>query len=75
MAGILRRSKPEAECTPVSTKEDGTKVMVCKVDDGKVFQVEVDKAGNVNIDAKYVVITPEDYKKIHNAIKEQSAPV
>lgn len=71
MAGILRRNKPEAECTMISTREDGTKVYMCKVEEGKVFQVEVDRTGRVNIDAKLVVASPEDYRKIHQAIKEQ----
>lgn len=72
---ILRRNKPEAECTLVGTKEDGTRSYVCKVDEGKVFKVEVDKAGKVDIDAQFVVASPEDYKKIHGAIKQQSSPV
>lgn len=72
---ILRRNKPEAECTLIGTKEDGTKSYVCKVGEGKVFQVEMDKEGNVHLDAKFVVATPEDYKKIHGAIKQQSSPV
>jgi hypothetical protein len=69
---FLKRNKPEAECTLMGTKEDGTKSYICKVDEGKVFQVEVDKTGKINIDAKFVVATPDDYKKIHNTIK---APV
>jgi hypothetical protein len=76
MSSILRRNKPEAECTMIGTKEDGTRSYVCKVDEGKVFQVEVDKSGNVNIDAKFVLITNEEYKKIHEALRKgQSAVV
>jgi hypothetical protein len=73
MSSILKR-KSEAECTLVGTKEDGTKSYLCRVDEGKVFEVNVDKAGNISIDAKFVLITKDEYEKIHNALKKGQPP-
>jgi len=70
---ILRR-KSEAECTLIGTKDDGTKSYICKVDEGKVFEVTVDKTGNVHIDAKFVLITDEEYKKVHEALRKVQPP-
>ncbi len=72
---ILRRNKPPAECTLINEREDGTKVFVCKVDESKVFEVQVDKTGRLEIDAKFVVATPDDYRKIHEAIKMKESSV
>lgn len=70
MSSIFKR---KTECTLIGTKEDGTKTYVCRVDDSKVFQVEMDKEGNIHLDAKFVIATPEDYRKIHDALQKAQA--
>ncbi|MEM2445418.1 MAG: hypothetical protein QW734_02025 [Candidatus Bathyarchaeia archaeon] len=71
---FLKKRDDAAECTLIGTREDGTQTWICKVDDGKIFQVERTKDGDMRLDAKMVVPTPEDFKKIYEGIRRQSQP-
>jgi len=73
MASLIKR-KPSADCQLIKVDEEGMRYYVCRVDEGKVFEVKVDKQGNINPTPKYFIISPEDYKKIHQAIKEIEIP-
>jgi hypothetical protein len=67
---ILKRKG--TACTLIGTKEDGTRKFVCQFDGSKVFEVDVDTSGKLHIDAKYVLISQEEYKKIYDELKRQS---
>jgi len=75
MPDILKR-RNATECHPISTNEDGTQTLVCQVDESKIFEVTTNKNGEIEkITPKTVLMTPEDYKKIYNALKRQISPV
>ena len=73
MTAMFRKPR-EAECQKVG-EEEGKEKYVCKVEDGKTFEVLVDETGNFQVRSKYIVPTVDDYKKIRKALIEKGKVV
>jgi hypothetical protein len=75
MSSILKRREGTA-CNLIGTSEDGVKKWVCQVDESKIFEVTTDKNGEIKeMNPKTVLMTPNDYKKVYDALKRQISPI
>jgi hypothetical protein len=75
MPDILKR-REESACSLIGTSDDGSKKWVCQVDESKIFEVTTNKEGEIKeVNPKTVLMTPEDYKKVYNALKRQISPI
>ncbi|MCS7124559.1 MAG: hypothetical protein NZ932_03990 [Candidatus Bathyarchaeota archaeon] len=69
---IFKKRNDSAKCTLTGVREDGTRIYVCKIpEEGKIFKAEQDKKGDIRLITEMFVPTPEDYRRIHEAIKRQ----
>lgn len=69
----LRRG-PKEECTLINQDPNsGIKTFVCRTDPDTVFEVKVDKEGNIMPDLKYKMMDPKEYDKIHKALRKHQS--
>jgi hypothetical protein len=64
--------KKKPECTLIRTDpESGIKTWVCRVDPDTIYEVKVDKQGNILPELKSRFPDPKEFEKIHNALQKQ----
>jgi hypothetical protein len=69
---ILRKKK--VVCRKVG-ENDGVKHLICETEPNKIFDVFINKDGTATIKPHFILVTPEDYRKIEEYMRSQNLGV